>query len=171
VFTFWYFDIAIVRINGAWWHIDNIVTSRANLIAETALLNHHQFYIRSTAGPYKYRQCKLLKKSQGTLSSRLFFCHPIIVLCCPGAPKPWFLLSSQWTVFITKASSFHLQSAFLSKTCWSKNAEAAENGHICHFLSVFQRSVTHSRVVPEAHQAVTIKVRVCCVCVCAVSAF
>jgi hypothetical protein len=30
-------------------------------------------------------------------------------------------------------------------------------------LSVFQRSVTHSRVALEAHQAVTIKAWVCCV--------
>jgi hypothetical protein len=51
----------------------------------------------------------------------------------------------------------HLQCIFLSETCCSKNAEAAENGHIFHFLSVFQRSVNHSRVALEAHQAVTIK--------------
>jgi hypothetical protein len=34
------------------------------------------------------------------------------------------------------------------------------------FLSVFQRSDTHFRVALEAHQAVTIKARVCCVRVC-----
>jgi hypothetical protein len=53
-------------------------------------------------------------------------------------------------------SMFHLQCFFLPETC-RKNAEAAENGHIFYFLSVFQRSVTHSRVALEAHQAVTIK--------------
>jgi hypothetical protein len=58
---------------------------------------------------------------------------------------------------------FHLQCIFLSETCCSKNVEAAENGHIVHFLSGFQRSVTHSRAALEAHQAVTIKARVCCV--------
>jgi hypothetical protein len=49
------------------------------------------------------------------------------------------------------------------KICCSKNAEAAENDHIVHFLNVFQRFVTHSRVALEAHQAVKIKAGVCCV--------
>jgi hypothetical protein len=62
-----------------------------------------------------------------------------------------------------KASMFYLQCIVLSETCCCKNAEAAENGQIFHFLSVFQHSVTHLRVAFEAHQAVTIKARVCCV--------
>jgi hypothetical protein len=94
------------------------------------------------------------------VSSRLSFCLPTIVLFCPGVPKPWLLLSYQWTMLTVKTSMFHLQCIFLSETCDNKNA--AENGHIFPFLSVFQRSVTHSRVALEAHQAVTIKARACC---------
>jgi hypothetical protein len=107
---------------------------------------------------------KLLKKSPGTLCRRgsVSVVQPSY-LFCPGAPKPWLLLSYQWTMLVVKTSMFHLQCIFLSETCCSKNAEAAENGHIVHFLSLFQRSVTHSTLALEAHQAVTIKARVCCV--------
>jgi hypothetical protein len=80
---------------------------------------------------------------------------------CPGAPKPWLLLCYQWTVLTVKISMFRLQCIIMSETCCSKNAEAAENGQIFHFSSVCQRSLLHSRVALEAHQAVTIKVRVC----------
>jgi hypothetical protein len=111
------------------------------------------------------------KKSRNTVSRRLNFCLPTIKLFCPGAPKPWLLLSYQWTMSTVKLSMFHLQCTFLSEMCFSKNAEAAENCHIFLFLSVFQRSVTHSRVAIDAHQAVLIKAKVCCVCVCTVSAF
>jgi predicted lactoylglutathione lyase len=64
---------------------------------------------------------------------------------------------------VNKTSMFYLQCIFKSETCCSKNAEAAENGQMFHFLSVFQRPVTHTRVANEARQAVTIKARVCCV--------
>jgi hypothetical protein len=47
------------------------------------------------------------------------------------------------------------------KTCCGKFFEAAENGHICQLLSVFQRSVTQSRVAFAAHQTVAIKAGVC----------
>jgi hypothetical protein len=57
---------------------------------------------------------------------------------------------------------FLLQCIFLLETCCSKNAEAAENGHIF-FVSVFQHYVTHFRGAFAAHQAVTIKGRACCV--------
>jgi hypothetical protein len=97
------------------------------------------------------------------MSSRLSFCLPTIMLFCPGVPKPWLLLSYQWTTLTVKTSMFHLQCIIMSETCCSKNAESAEISHIFHFLSVFQRSVTHSRVALGAHLAVTIKARVCCV--------
>jgi hypothetical protein len=103
------------------------------------------------------------------VSRRLSFGLPTIMLFCPGAPKPGLLLSYQWPTLTVKTSMFHLQCIVLSKTCCSKNAEAAENGHAFYFLSVFQRSVTHSRAAREAHQAVTIKARVCCVRVRSVS--
>jgi hypothetical protein len=65
-----------------------------------------------------------------------------------------------------KVSMFYLQSIILSETFFGKNAKAAENGHIFQLLSVFQRSVTHSRVERGAHQAIAIKARVYCVRVC-----
>jgi hypothetical protein len=104
----------------------------------------------------------LKKKSRNTMSRRLTFCLPTIMLFCSGAPKPWLVLSYQWTMLTVETSMFHLQCIFLSEICCSKKKKAAENGHIFHFLSVFQRSVTHSRVALEAHQAVTIKARVFC---------
>jgi hypothetical protein len=58
---------------------------------------------------------------------------------------------------------FHLQSIIWSETCCGKNAEAAENSHPFQLWVFFQRSVTHSRVEREAHQAVAIKVEMCCV--------
>jgi hypothetical protein len=76
------------------------------------------------------------------------------VLFCPGALKPWLLLSYQWTM------TRHLQCVILSETCCGKNAEAAENS-----LERFS-TLTNSRVACTAHQAVSIKVRVCCVRVC-----
>jgi hypothetical protein len=63
-------------------------------------------------------------------------------------------LSYQWTMLTAKTSMFPLQCIFLSKTCCSKNAEAAENGQVFSFLSVFQRSVTRPRVAHAAHQAI-----------------
>jgi hypothetical protein len=54
----------------------------------------------------------------------------------------------------------------LSKTCCGKYAEAAKKGEYFQLLSVFQRPLIHSRVVPAAHQAVKIKAGVCCVHVC-----
>jgi hypothetical protein len=42
----------------------------------------------------------------------------------------------------------------LPKTSCGKNAAAAENGHIFQLLSIFHRSVTHSRVARAAHQPV-----------------
>jgi hypothetical protein len=65
-----------------------------------------------------------------------------------------------------KASILHLQSIILSETCCGKNADAAENGHIFQLLSLFQHSVTLSRVEHAARQAVTIKAGVCYVRVC-----
>jgi hypothetical protein len=63
-----------------------------------------------------------------------------------------------------KAWMVHLQCIFLTETC-DNNAEAAENGHIFQFMSVFQRSVTHSKVARAS----------CCnqglLFVCAISAF
>jgi hypothetical protein len=69
-----------------------------------------------------------------------------------------------------KASIFNFQYIILSETFCCKNAESAENGQIF-FLSVFQRSVTHSRVARVAHQAVAIKAGQSAVCVRAFSAF
>jgi hypothetical protein len=60
---------------------------------------------------------------------------------------------------------FHFQCIILSKTCCGKNAKAAESGHICQLLSVFQCSVAHSRVA----LAVTIKAGICLVHVCCFS--
>jgi hypothetical protein len=108
----------------------------------------------------------LLKKRQGTLSIRLNFYCPTIMLICPGAPTPWLWLSYQWTMLTVKTSMFHFQCIILSKTCWDKTAEAAVNSHMCQLLSVFQRSVTQSRVTLAAHQAVRVKAGVCCVHVC-----
>jgi hypothetical protein len=61
---------------------------------------------------------------------------------------------------------FNFQCIIWSETCCGKNAEATENGHIFQFLSIFQRSVTHSRVARAARQAVAIKARVCFLLVC-----
>jgi hypothetical protein len=48
-----------------------------------------------------------------------------------------------------------------------KNDEAAENGHILKFVRSFSRLChIHARGARAAHQAVTIKSRVCCVRVC-----
>jgi hypothetical protein len=55
-----------------------------------------------------------------------------------------------------KDSMVHLQCIIFSETCCGKNAEAAENGHIFHCVSIFQCSVIHSRIAQTAHQAVTI---------------
>jgi hypothetical protein len=106
---------------------------------------------------------KPLTKSQGTLSSRLSFCLPAILLFCPGAPKPWLLLSYQRTMLTVKALMFHLQCIFVFKTLCNKNVEAAESGHIFQFMIIFQRSVTHLRDSLAAHKAVTTKARACCV--------
>jgi hypothetical protein len=65
-----------------------------------------------------------------------------------------------------KASMFHLQCIFFSEICCGKNTEATENGIIFQLLSIFQCSLTHSRVVRGAHQAFAIKAGVCCVRVC-----
>jgi hypothetical protein len=97
------------------------------------------------------------------VSSRLSFCLPTIVLFCPGAPKPWVLLSYQWTMFTVKTSMFHLQCIFVLETLYNKNVEAAENGHIFQFMIIFQCSVTHFRDTLATHKAVTIKARACCV--------
>jgi hypothetical protein len=59
-------------------------------------------------------------------------------------------------MFKVKASMIHLQCIIFSETCYGKNAEAAENGHIFHFVNVLQRSVIHFRIAQTAHQAVTI---------------
>jgi hypothetical protein len=81
----------------------------------------------------------------------------------PGAHKPW---QYQWTTLTAEASMFHFQSIFFSKTFCGKNAEAAENLHIFQLLSVFQCSITHSRLQREAHQAIAIKAGVLlCACV------
>jgi hypothetical protein len=106
------------------------------------------------------RQTYATKKSQGTLCPQG---SVSVMVFCPDAPKPWLLLSYQWTMFFKHASMFHLQCIFLSETCCSKNAEAAESGHIFPFVDVFQWSVTQSRVAFAAHLAVTIKARACCV--------
>jgi hypothetical protein len=71
------------------------------------------------------------------LPSRLSFSRPITMLFGPGAPKPWLLLSYQWTMLTGKASMFLLQCIILSETRCGKNAEAAENVHIFHFFSGF----------------------------------
>jgi hypothetical protein len=56
---------------------------------------------------------------------------------------------------------FPLQCIILSEKCCGKNAEAAETGQFFQLVSVFQCTLTHSRAAHAAHQAVTIKVRVC----------
>jgi hypothetical protein len=61
---------------------------------------------------------------------------------------------------------FHLRASFCQKIAVAKNAEAAENGRIFQCEHFFQHSDTHSRAAHAAHQAVTIKVGVCCVHVC-----
>jgi hypothetical protein len=61
---------------------------------------------------------------------------------------------------------FHLQSIILSEICCGKSAEAAENGLIFQLLSVFQCSLTQSRVERGAHLAFAIKAGVCCTRVC-----
>jgi hypothetical protein len=88
---------------------------------------------------------KLLKKSQGTLYSSLSFCRPTIVMFCPGAPEPWFLLNYQLTMLTIKASMVHLQCIIFSETCSGKNAEAAENGHICHFVALSSTPELHKQ--------------------------
>jgi hypothetical protein len=84
--------------------------------------------------------CKLFdinysKKSRGTpaLSSRRSFCCPTIVMFCPCAPKPWFLLSYQCT-----------------SSC-GKNADAAENGHIFFMSWVFCNALSPAREVQVQH--------------------
>jgi hypothetical protein len=52
------------------------------------------------------------------------------MLFCPGAPKPWFFVSYQWTMLTVKALMFLLLCIILSETRCRKNAEAAENGQI-----------------------------------------
>jgi hypothetical protein len=95
--------------------------------------------------------------SRNTLSSRLSF---VVQSSCLTScfvlvhPKSWFSSRYQWTMLSVKAFVFHLQCIILSKASFGKNAEAAENGHICQLLSVFQRSVTYSRFAHAAHQAV-----------------
>jgi hypothetical protein len=65
-------------------------------------------------------------------------------------------------ILTAKASMFHFQCIVWSETCCGKTAEATENSQIFQLMSVFQRSVTHSRVAHVAHQAVTIEAGVCC---------
>jgi hypothetical protein len=60
----------------------------------------------------------------------------------------------------------YLQCIVLSKNCCGENAAVAKISPIFQLVSVFQRSVTQSSVAHAAHQAVTIKARVCCVCDC-----
>jgi uncharacterized membrane protein YidH (DUF202 family) len=62
---------------------------------------------------------------------------------------------------INKASMFHFQCIILFTACCDKNAEAAENSHICQLLNVFQLFVTHSKFAHAAQQAVAIKAGVC----------
>jgi hypothetical protein len=81
----------------------------------------------------------------------------------------FYTLSYQWTMLTVEASMFHWQSIVFSETLSGKNAEAVENWQSFQLMSVFQRSVTHSRVKREAHQAYAIKARVFCVRVCTFS--
>jgi hypothetical protein len=81
----------------------------------------------------RFRKKNYSKKSRNTLSSRLSFCCPTIMLFCPGAPTPCPLLSYQWTMLTVKVSLFHLQSIILSETFCDKNTEAAENGQLFKF--------------------------------------
>jgi hypothetical protein len=69
-------------------------------------------------------------------------------------------------VVLTLTSMSHLQRIILSEIWCGQNDGAAKNGTSFQLMSVFQSSVTHSRVARAAHQAVTIKVRVYCVFAC-----
>jgi hypothetical protein len=90
--------------------------------------------------------------------------HRVVLPWCTQAP--WLLLSYQWKMLTVKTSMFLLQRIILSETCCGRNAEAAENGHILFKLvSVFQSSLTHSRVAHATHQAGAIKTSQLCACV------
>jgi hypothetical protein len=96
---------------------------------------------------FKYT-CKLLKKVKERFS-RLFL---------PSNHRVVLLWSTQALAFIElpvdNGISFNL--TILSKTCCGKIAETAKNSHSLKIVSVFQRSVTNSRVAREAHRTITI---------------
>jgi hypothetical protein len=53
-----------------------------------------------------------------------------------------------------KASVFHLRCVILTQTYCGKNADSSDNGQFFQLLSVFQGSVTRSRIASAAHQAI-----------------
>jgi hypothetical protein len=67
-----------------------------------------------------------------------------------------------------KASMFHLHRIILSETCYGKNAEAAEKGHI---FNTFFNALSHTQELHEQHTK-PLKSRLeSAVCMCAISAF
>jgi hypothetical protein len=115
-----------------------------------------------------WTQRKLLKRmSRNALSSRFSFCCPTIVLFCPGAPKPWLLLSYQRTVltvndpqiFISHRETITVKSSNFNVSLFFQKLAVVTflNSSVC----LFQRSVTHSRAACAAHQAITTKAKVC----------
>jgi hypothetical protein len=91
------------------------------------------------------------------------FNHRVVLLWCTKVLPFIELLVDD---FNSQSFNVSLSVHHLVRNLLWQNAEAAENGHIFQLLSVFQRSVTHSRVARAARQAVAIKARVCFLLVC-----
>jgi hypothetical protein len=124
----------------------------------------HKTITRSTR--FSAYKLHVLKKSQGTLSSRLFLSsnHRAVLPWCTQTLE---LLSYPWIILTVKASMVHFaMHHFVRNLLWQKCWCSRKRSHFFQFIRVFQRSVTHSRVERGAHQAAIIKA-MSLLCACA----
>jgi hypothetical protein len=83
--------------------------------------------------------------SRNTLSSSLSFCCASIVLFCPGAPKPWLLLSYQWTILtVNFPECFTCKLSFCQKLLWQKCWGSRQRAHFFSTCELFL-TLCHTR--------------------------
>jgi hypothetical protein len=114
---------------------------------------------------------KLLKKSQGTLcpAGSVSVIQPS---CCFALvhPRPVVVFVTSGQCYQPRLPCFTFSAFFWSKICCGKNAEAAENCHICQLLSVFNALSNNPELYLEHTKPLQSRLE-SADCMCAVLAF